>query len=65
MVVADYDGHIGFGLIQILATQQAHRPNVGVQLSKIFARGPNKELRCVLGPKCGYDFSHVRFLVSF
>jgi hypothetical protein len=62
VVVANDDGHIGFGLIQILA-KLAHGGNIGVELSKVFTRRADKELRRVDRSECCYDFAHVRFLI--
>jgi hypothetical protein len=62
VVVADHDGHVRLGLVQVL-TKQAHRRDVCVELSEVFTRGPDKELRCVYRSECRYDFPHVRYLV--
>jgi len=62
VVVADHDRNVRLGFVQVLA-EQAHRRNVRVELSEVFTRGPDKELRCVYTSECRYDFPHVRYLV--
>ena len=62
VVVANHDGHIRLGLVQVLA-QKAHGRDVRVKLSEVFTRRPDKKLWCVYRSECRYDFPHIRILI--